>query len=129
MMQRANRLKELTQQFVEAFNRHDLDGVMRCFTPDAVYDDGLGNLFRGTQEIRAAFAPLLSGARGRIEFREEDYFADPDAGKVMTSWSLAMDVEGQRKVMRGLDLLVFEGDGIASKSAYCKGSGFRLDDA
>ncbi|OED48991.1 nuclear transport factor 2 family protein [Leisingera sp. S232] len=129
MMQRATQLQELTKGFVEAFNRHDLDAVMRFFTADAVYDDGLGNVFRGLDDIRASFAPLLSGARGQIAFAGEDYFADPDQNKVMTSWSLAMDIEGQRKVMRGLDLLVFEGDKIASKSAYCKGSGFRLDDA
>ena len=129
MSQRADRLKELTHGFVEAFNRHDLDGVMGYFADDAVYDDGLGHVFHGLDDIRAAFAPLLSGARGQIAFEGEDYFADAAADKVMTSWSLAMDIEGQRKVMRGLDLLTFEGDKIAIKSAYCKGSGFRLDDA
>ena len=129
MMQRAEQLKKLTQGFVDAFNHHDLDGVMGFFTEDAVYDDGLGNVFRGRDAIRASFAPLLSGARGQIEFQGEDYFAEPAANKVMTSWSLAMDIDGKRKVMRGLDLLIFDGQKIASKSAYCKGSGFRLDDA
>lgn len=121
-------LHDITGRFVEAFNRHDLDVVMSFFTDDAWFEDGLGNIFEGKEAIRAALSPLLSGARGQIKFRGEDYFANAEKNKVMTSWSLEMDVNNSRKKMRGLDLLLFKGDKIARKSAYCKGSGYRLDD-
>ena len=127
MTEQNENLHEITGQFVEAFNRRDLDAVMSFFADDAWFEDGLGNFFKGKDAIRSAFAPLLSGERGQVKFEDEDYFADTEIGKVMTSWSLEMEIGHIRKRMRGLDLLTFRGGKIVGKSAYCKGSGYKLD--
>ena len=120
MTDRATELKDLTDRFVEAFNTQDLDAVMSFFAEDAVFEDLRGVPFRGTEAIRKAFKGLVTGGAGKIVFDEEDYFAEAGPDKVMTSWSLEMDIGGDRKVMRGLDLLYWRGDKIALKTTYCK---------
>ena len=120
MSDRRAELIDLTNRFVEAFNRQDLDAVAGFFAEDAVYEDSRGGRHEGVPAIRAAFAPLLGGAMGEIRFEEEDFFAEPESGKVMASWRLAMTVEGKRVVVRGLDLLHFRGDQLVKKLAYMK---------
>lgn len=129
MTRNTNDLGALTRQFVDAFNRLDLDGVVSFFTDDAVFEDGMGNTFHGRAEIRTAFVTLLSGERGQITFTGEDFFAEAETGKVLTSWTLEMDIEGQRKKLRGLDILIFDGNKIKSKASYCKATTFKLEDA
>src|SRR5208282_5808149 len=48
-------LAELTRGMFDAAGRHDLDGVMELYAPDAVYDAshaGLGFSFKGVAAIR-----------------------------------------------------------------------------
>ena len=97
------------------------------FADGGQYEDVSGAVFAGTDDIRAAFEPLICGARGRIRFDGEDYFAEPATGKVMVSWTLTMEIEGQPMKMRGLDLLQFQGNKLVRKQAYCKSSAPQLD--
>ena len=120
MSDRWNELHALTLDFLDAFNRNDLDAVMAFFSEDAVYDELSGRQSRGKEAIRASFAPQFSGEFGRMEFVEEDTFIDAAAGKVMSSWALYLTREGQRETMRGLDLLIFEGSQIRLKQTYVK---------
>ncbi len=106
--------------FTEAFNRDDLDGVMRWFAEDAVYDEFDGARHRGTTAIREAFAPQFAGAYGRLRFHEEDLFVDAAAGKVMTSWLLTLEKGGRAGGWRGLDLLRFRDGKIVEKQTYAK---------
>src|SRR5262249_60226188 len=68
----------LVEQFAEAFNRRDVDGLLDCFTPDATYR----YLFYGPHAGPAAL-------RGMFErmFREgQDYH-----------WSMDVSVEDERR--------------------------------
>ena len=120
MVDRDAELKNLTDQFVQAFNDQDIDAVMSFFAEDAVFEDLRGIPHAGLDAIRKAFHGLVTGGAGKIVFDEEDYFAQSGPDKVMTSWTLAMDLGGQRKTMRGLDLLHWRGDKISLKTTYCK---------
>jgi hypothetical protein len=75
---------------------------------------------RCTAEIRAAFAPQFSGKFGSKTFVEDDTFIDAAAGKVMSSWDLHLTMDEGPMVLRGLDLLEFEGDKIVRKQTFCK---------
>jgi len=113
-------LVELAGQFIDAFNRNDLDAVMSFFTDDAVYDEFNGAQNEGKSAIRAAFEPQFTGRFGKMQFLDEDLFIDADAGKVMASWRCTLEVKGQPTSWRGLDLLHFTGDKLARKLTYAK---------
>ncbi len=120
MSDRRAELLDLTNRFVDAFNRQNLDDVVAFFAEDAVYEDSRGGSHQGPEAIRAAFTPLLGGTMGKIKFDDEDFFAEVESDKVMASWTLNMEVEGKPVKMRGLDLLHFRGDRLVRKMAYCK---------
>jgi ketosteroid isomerase-like protein len=120
MADRRAELTDLTERFVDAFNQNDLDGIISFFADNGVFEDPEGVSHEGTAAVRAAFAPLVEGAMGKIQFDGEDLFMDVEAGKVMTSWRLSLEVEGKPASIRGLDLLRFEGDKLVRKQAYWK---------
>jgi uncharacterized protein (TIGR02246 family) len=113
-------LIELTAQFMQAFNTHDLDTVMSFFADDAIYDEFNGTRNEGKVAIRAAFTPQFSGAFGNMQFLDEDLLVDAGTGKVMASWRCTLEVKGRPTSWRGLDLLHFQGGKLVQKLTYAK---------
>jgi len=93
-MERAH-LLDLTNRFVEAFNRNDLDAVMTFFADDGIYDEFNGRRNVGKAAVRAALEPQFNGAFGEMKFIDEDMFVDADAGKVMASWRCTLSIKGE----------------------------------
>jgi uncharacterized protein (TIGR02246 family) len=120
MSDRYAELKQLGDEFLGVFNRADVDGIMSFFTDDAVYEELHGKMTEGKAAIRKSFEGLFSGRFGTIRFDEDDTFIDADAGKIMSSWKLHLDMDDEPKVLAGLDLLYFEGDKITRKLTYVK---------
>ena len=120
MSKRRDELYALTLEFLDAFNRNDLDAVMAFFTDDAIYDELNGRPNEGRAAIRAAFSPQFEGQFGTMRFEEDDTFIDDESGKVMSSWLLHITKDGEATVMRGLDLLYFVGRRIRLKQTYVK---------
>jgi len=120
MTNRRDELIQLTNAFVDAFNRMNLDDVVGFFAEDGIYEDSTGGRHIGHDAIRAAFAPLVGGSRGNIRFDGEDVFVETDTGKVLASWRLNLDKDGEVSVIRGIDILEFEADKLKKKMAYMK---------
>ena len=120
MTDRRQELLTLTDRFVDAFNRMNLDDVVSFFSENAVYEDSSGGRHVGHEAIRTAFEPLVGGSRGRIRFDGEDVFAEVETGKVLASWRLNLDKDGDVSVIRGIDVLEFQGNKLAKKLAYMK---------
>ena len=118
-MERAH-LVDLARRFVDAFNRNDLDSVMSFFADDDIYDEFNGKRNVGKAAIRAAFEPQFSGAYGKMQFLDEDLFADAETGKVMASWRCTLTIKGEPASWRGLDLMHFVGDKLVQKLTYAK---------
>jgi uncharacterized protein (TIGR02246 family) len=113
-------LKQLVLDFTEAFNRDDLDGVMRYFADDAVYDEFDGRRHQGTAAIRAAFEPQFRGDFGEIRFLADDLFVDTATGKALIAWRCQL-TSGERKgYWRGLDILHVKDGRIVVKQTYAK---------
>ncbi|MGF1599674.1 MAG: YybH family protein [Acidimicrobiales bacterium] len=118
---RRDELQSLTAEFMAAFNRNDLDGVISFFAPEgAYYDEFNGTRNDGLDAIRAAFEPQFGGAFGAMKFLDEDLFVDDVGGKVMVSWRCTLEVRGEPTGWRGLDLLHWDGDRITAKLTYAK---------
>tara|TARA_B100000029_G_scaffold198234_2_gene196275 strand:+ start:1316 stop:1705 length:390 start_codon:yes stop_codon:yes gene_type:complete len=120
MTNRRDELIQLTNAFVDAFNRMNLDDVVDFFAEDGVYEDSTGGRHIGHDAIRTAFAPLVGGSRGNIRFDGEDVFVETNTGKVLASWRLNLDKDGEVSVIRGIDILEFEADKLKKKMAYMK---------
>lgn len=120
MSDRYAELKQLTDEFLGAFNRADVDAIMGFFIEDAVYAEFHGKVNEGKAAIRKSFEGLFSGRFGTIRFDEDDTFIDAQAGKVMSSWRLQLEMDGQPVALEGLDLLYFDGRQIARKLTYAK---------
>ncbi|MBI2206473.1 MAG: nuclear transport factor 2 family protein [Candidatus Rokubacteria bacterium] len=114
------RLEQLVIDFTEAFNRDDLDGVMRYLADDAVYDEFNGTVNRGKAAIRAAFVPQFRGDYGKLRFHTEDVFVDPVTGRALIRWLCTLDTKRGPAGWRGLDILHFDGDRITRKLTYAK---------
>ncbi|MBE30474.1 MAG: hypothetical protein CL401_04420 [Acidiferrobacteraceae bacterium] len=120
MTDRRDQLIQLTNEFVDAFNRMNLDNVVSFFAEDGIYEDSTGGRHIGHDAIRTAFEPLVGGSRGSIRFDGEDVFVETDTGKVLASWRLNLDKDGEVSVIRGIDILEFEADKLKKKMAYMK---------
>jgi len=129
MTDRRAELLRLVEDFTARFNAVDLDGLMSFFAEDAVYEEVNGPVNHGKSAIRKAFEPLFSGKFGRVQFVGRDCFIDADAGKVMASWDCHLVMDGEPKVLEGLDCYHFRGDRIVRKLAYCKAKQPRYTDA
>ena len=127
MTDRRDELISLTNEFVDAFNRMNLDDVVAFFDEDGIYEDSTGGRHIGHAAIRAAFEPLVGGSRGKIRFDGEDVFVETDTGKVLASWRLNLDKDGEISVIRGIDVLEFADDKLKKKMAYMKVDKPRLE--
>jgi ketosteroid isomerase-like protein len=112
-------LKAITQ----AFDAHDLEGIMVHFADDAVFGgprgtDPWGTRFVGRQEIREGFAARFAGIPD-IRYQQDEHFVDGDRGA--SAWTLSgTTTEGQRIEVRGCDLWTFRDGMVVKKDSYWK---------
>ena len=126
LMSRAE-LEDLVLRFIDAFNRDDLDAVMKLMAADATYDEFNGSCSRGKTEIREAFVPQFRGDYGRIRFDTEDLFVDPGAGKALIRWRCCVEKSGVKRGWRGLDILHVHDGRVTEKHTYAKADRPRLE--
>lgn len=116
------RLATLDRLF-DAFNRHDADGVMACFAPDAVFftaagPTAAGRRVAGHDAIRAAFAGTWA-AMPDVRWAVHHRGLHQDGG--VAAWLFTgTPTGGPRVEVEGVDLFTFAGDRVASKSAFRK---------
>ena len=91
--------KAAVMQYVEAFNRGDVDGVCRLFTPDALVWGVLG--WGGMDVVRPVWRDLVE--RLQMKLQVESMVADGDVVAV-------------RYTERGTSLRSFRGQGPTGKS-------------
>jgi ketosteroid isomerase-like protein len=106
-----------------AFDEHDLDGIMRHFADDAVFEaprgpDPWGTRFVGPEEIRRGFAARFSGIPD-IRYQQDQHFVDGDRGA--SEWTLSgTTTDGQWIEVRGCDLWTFRDGRVVKKDSYWK---------
>ena len=122
MTEDADRLRTLDRLFA-AFNAHDGDGVMACFTPSAVFmtaagPEAGGRRISGLDAIRAAFVAVWT------EMPDVQWVVRRSRvlqGEGITEWLFTgTRRDGARVEVEGLDLFGFDGAQVASKSAFRK---------
>jgi ketosteroid isomerase-like protein len=111
---------DVIRRFNEAFNRHDVDGVMALMTADCVFENTLpapdGERFQGADAVRAFWRKFFGSTPG-ARFEAEEVFAAGDRGVVR--WVFSWDDRGGH--VRGVDVIRVRDGRVAEKLAYVKG--------
>jgi steroid delta-isomerase-like uncharacterized protein len=114
---------EMLQAFADAFNRHDLDGVMSFMTEDCVFESSAGPDIHGTrytgrEAARAGFGEVLRNFPD-AKWGNARHFVQGDRG--VSEWTFTgTRADGTRVEVNGCDLFEFRDGKIALKNSYRK---------
>ena len=108
----------------EAWEKHDLDGVMELFHEDVLFENWTGGTARGKEALRKGWEPWFAN-HGGFRFTEEETFIDEASQKVLYRWkldwpSLEKGYEGRHETRRGVDVMHFKDGRIVQKLTYSK---------
>ena len=117
-------IEKLLLEWNQAWDRHDLDGVMRLFHRDVVFENWTGAKIRGRDNLKKAWKPWFEN-HGGFRFTEEDTFIDEADQKVLYRWQLEWpcrekELRGEHEIRRGVDVLHFKDGKIIQKLTYSK---------
>lgn len=114
---------ELLKSLLEAFNRHDLDGIMDYFAEDCVLymprgAAPRGDRYAGKQEVRAGLAKRFEGIPD-VHYGDDRHWICGELG--VSEWLLTgTSGSGRRIEVRGVDLLEFVEGKIIRKDSFWK---------
>jgi len=113
---------ESIKRFNEAFNRHDIDGVMAAMTDDCVFENTNpapdGKRYQSQTEVRAFWEGLFQNSPDAL-FEAEEIFAAGD--RCVVRWIYRKTRDGQPWHLRGVDVFRVRNGKVAEKLAYVKG--------
>ncbi len=113
----------LLKEFLDAFNRHDLDAIMEFFADDCVFymprgSGPRGNQFIGKADVRSGLAKRFEGIPD-VHYGEDKHWACGDFG--VSEWTITGTmISGTRIEVRGVDLLEFADGKITRKDSFWK---------
>jgi ketosteroid isomerase-like protein len=111
------------ERFNEAFNRHDVDGVMACMTDDVAFESTGpapdGGRFEGQAAVRAVWQDFFGSSPSAV-FEAEEIFATGDRCVVrwIYHWT---NPDGAPGRVRGVDVMRVRDGKVSEKYAYVKG--------
>jgi steroid delta-isomerase-like uncharacterized protein len=114
---------ELLKEFLEAFNRHDLEAIMSCFAEDCVFymprgSAPRGDRYVGKDQVRAGLAKRFEGIPD-VHYGEDQHWVCGDFG--VSEWTLTGTLASGKKIeVRGVDLLEFAQGKITRKDSFWK---------
>ena len=117
-------LRALLTEWQDAWNRHDLEGVMSLFDDDILFDDWTGQQVRGKALLRRIWSSWFA-CHGGFRFVEEEILIDEEQQKVVYCWRLEWpsreaSYTGRPECRSGVDVLHFRNGLITRKLSYSK---------
>ncbi|MCA0274519.1 MAG: nuclear transport factor 2 family protein [Proteobacteria bacterium] len=107
----------------DAFNRHDIDGVMSFFAEDCIFNavggpEVYGVRFEGTEAIANAFSGVWK-AMPDAHWAHHGHFVQGD--RAVSEWTFSgTNADGSRIEAEGCDLFTLAGGKIVRKQAFRK---------
>jgi steroid delta-isomerase-like uncharacterized protein len=111
------------QDFADAWNRHDIQALMRFMTKDCVFEasagpDVCGARYAGCDAVQAAFSDVWKTFPD-AQWRSPRHFVDGDRG--VSEWTFTgTRADGTRVEVNGCDVFTFRDGKIALKNSYRK---------
>ncbi|QFQ88413.1 DUF4440 domain-containing protein [Paracoccus kondratievae] len=109
----------------DAFNRHDIDGVMTHFAPDCVFytvggEYEYGNRIEGKAAIASAFQAVWT-TMPDVQWADHTHFLSGDGTRGVSQWTFrATNPDGTRIEVQGVDLFRIRDGLIVEKQALRK---------
>lgn len=114
--------QDLSETF-DAFNRHDVDGVMTHFADDCVFytvggDEAYGTKIEGADAIAKAFSAVWAGMND-AHWDHHSHFVNGD--RAVSEWTFSgTGADGMRVEAQGADLFTLRDGKIIVKQALRK---------
>jgi ketosteroid isomerase-like protein len=110
------------ERFNQAFNRHDVEGVMAAMTGDCVFENTSpfpnGTRLVGQAAVRGFWERFFQNSPTAV-FEAEDIFAAGD--RCTVRWIYRKTKDGQPWHIRGVDVFRVRDGKVAEKLSYVKG--------
>ena len=115
---------ELFRNWLIAWNKHDLEGVMILMNEDIVFENWTEEKIIGKNNLHRSWIPWFLN-HGNFKFTVEDIFVDIEEQRVLFSWTLQWPsvenhFKGKPEKRRGVDVLYFKDGKISNKNTYSK---------
>lgn len=107
----------------DAFNRHDIDGVMQYFADDCVFyavagDECFGSTIEGADAIAGAFTTVFNTVKN-ANWAHDNHFISGD--NAVSEWTFTGEMnDGKRIEARGVDIFKIKNGKIVCKNAFRK---------
>ena len=114
----------LIKDWLIAWNKHNLEGVMELIHDDIVFENWTGEITIGKSNLQRSWFPWFIN-HGNFKFTQVDIFVDEQEQKVLFSWTLhwpstEKHYKGKPEVRQGLDILYFKDSKICKKYTFSK---------
>ncbi|MFN8346577.1 MAG: nuclear transport factor 2 family protein [Spirosomataceae bacterium] len=110
------------ERFNAAFNRHDVEAVMKEMTEDCIFENTNpapdGARLVGAEAVRAYWTKFFANNPDAV-FESEDVFASGD--RCVVRWIYRKTKDGKPWHLRGVDVFKVRDGKVAEKLAYVKG--------
>ncbi|MFZ0013270.1 MAG: nuclear transport factor 2 family protein [Acidimicrobiia bacterium] len=123
-MEHGTELLNILERHTDAWNRHDLEGLMTLFADDCTFeasggDEVFGRRYQGRAAVRQAFADVLDSMPDAHWGGDRHHVLAPDYG--VSEWTLsATTPDGGRLEVNGCDFLTVSDGKIVTKNSYRK---------
>lgn len=117
---------KLLEQFADAWNRHDVDGLMTCMAADCAFEASAGKEVTGSRHVgrdavRRAYAAVFDTyADGR--WNDARHFVA--GNRAVSEWTFTGTTrDGMKVEVNGCDIFTLQNGKIALKNSYRKQRG------
>jgi hypothetical protein len=111
--------EQLARQVLEAWNSHDVERVVACYTPDLVYrDPGTRGEVRGADAFRRYLTKMF--ASWRMHWSSREVFPLDDGNGSAILWRATLTPVGGNTTVEveGMDLAMLEGERLKRNEVY-----------
>jgi ketosteroid isomerase-like protein len=111
------------EEFLAAFNRHDVDAIMGFFTDDCVFEtprggEPWGRRLEGKDQVRTGIEARFAGIPD-IHYGKDRHWVC--GNRAVSEWTITgTDTSGAPVEVQGCDLFELRGDKIVRKDSYWK---------
>jgi steroid delta-isomerase-like uncharacterized protein len=113
----------LLHEFAAAFNRHDVDALMKMMTEDCIFDspagtEAYGTRYEGKEAVRAVFKRIFESSPD-AQWRDARHVVAGERG--LSEWTFTSILpDGKRVHVNGCDVFTIRDGRIAIKNAFRK---------